>query len=153
MTKDCTLTQVIFAAFSDLPAVNFHWRTIHWRAIPIQTHYSDLSKWSKAHLLVDCPREAFVAFVEWVLVCNESPFTICSGQEDIASPTPCPETSQVCVPATTAVPVGLLVEFESMEWSPAHTTTVEVMLDLVFVDIYCINDFKEDVSIFPLSPL
>lgn len=97
---------------------------------------------------MDGPREDIVAFVEWVLVYNKSPFTICPGQKDIASPTPRPETSQVCVPATTAVPVGLIVEFESMEWSPAHTTTVEVMLDLVFVDIYGIDEFKEDVSFF-----
>lgn len=56
----------------------------------------------------------------------------------------------MCVPATSAVPMGLLLEFESMEWSPAHTSAVEVMLDPVSVDIYCIDEFKEHVSLFSL---
>ncbi|ROL53998.1 hypothetical protein DPX16_15596, partial [Anabarilius grahami] len=46
---------------------------------------------SKARLPVDGPRGDFAAYVEWVLVNNESPFTICLTEE---SPTPDPEPSQ-----------------------------------------------------------
>ncbi|ROL33025.1 Blood vessel epicardial substance [Anabarilius grahami] len=105
------------------------------------------------------------AFVEWVLVNNESAFAICIAENN-TSPTPYPEPSQpsprqaeqthqpttdtepepvvdnepkepepypapepepsdafdhVREPATSPVPEKVLMEYEGMEWSPAHT--------------------------------
>ncbi|ROL51854.1 hypothetical protein DPX16_19373 [Anabarilius grahami] len=58
-------------------------------------YFSGLSKRSRAHLPGSGPRKDFAAFVEWVLVNNNSPFTICPAEEDFAtSPTPLPETNQ-----------------------------------------------------------
>ncbi|KAI2650574.1 Streptococcal surface protein A [Labeo rohita] len=39
-------------------------------------------------------REDFAAFVEWVLVNNDCPFTVCPSDEDLTIPTPNPEPSQ-----------------------------------------------------------
>lgn len=55
-------------------------------------YYTSLSKWSKARLPVDSPQENFAAFAEWVLVGNESPFTI--SPVDVTSHAPHPEPSQ-----------------------------------------------------------
>ncbi|ROK87099.1 hypothetical protein DPX16_10239 [Anabarilius grahami] len=66
-----------------------------------QTHFPDLfyfsslSERSRACLPGSGPCKDFAAFVEWVLVNNNSPFTIGPAEEDFAtSPTPLPETNQ-----------------------------------------------------------
>lgn len=51
----------------------------------------------KANLPVDGPRGSFTEY-EWVLVQNNSPFTVCIMNEDITSPTPDPEPSQPAMP-------------------------------------------------------
>ncbi|ROL27920.1 hypothetical protein DPX16_11050 [Anabarilius grahami] len=43
-------------------------------------------------------------------------------------PEPHSESDQVCEPATSSVPVGLLVEYEGVEESPAHTPVAEILL-------------------------
>lgn len=43
---------------------------------------------------MDVPLESLVEYVEWVRVQCNSSFTFCIVDEDIASPTPDPETSQ-----------------------------------------------------------
>ncbi|XDV17555.1 hypothetical protein PO909_023395 [Leuciscus waleckii] len=57
------------------------------------------------------------------------------------------ESDQVCVPATSTIPVGLLVEFEGMEWNPAHTTGVEEMLSPISVEIHGMDEFKENAAL------
>ncbi|ROL51942.1 hypothetical protein DPX16_19461 [Anabarilius grahami] len=58
-------------------------------------YISSLSERSRTRLPGSGPPEDFAAFVEWVLVCNSSPFTIGPAEDDFAtSPTPLPETNQ-----------------------------------------------------------
>lgn len=45
-------------------------------------------------------------------------------------PAPNEESDQVCELATSSVSVCMLVKFEGMEWSPAHTPTTEGELHL-----------------------
>lgn len=47
-----------------------------------------------------------------------------------SEPEPRQMSDQVREPATSSVPVGLLLEFKGMEVSPAHTPTDVVMLGL-----------------------
>jgi len=96
-----------------------------------------------------------------------SPYTICAEKEDVTSPTldpeleptsmstsePTPEhniapepepnsvSDQVSEPATLSVPVGVLVEFKGMDWSPTHTHTAEGELSLASVKLF--RDLKE----------
>lgn len=60
-------------------------------------HLLEALTWDFLHLVcqTDGPKEDFAAFVEWVLVNNNSPFTIGPAEDDsISSPTPpLPETS------------------------------------------------------------
>ncbi|ROL46443.1 hypothetical protein DPX16_21627 [Anabarilius grahami] len=65
------------------------------------THYPDCSLYDfttpasgNACLPVNCPREDFATYVEWVLVNNGSAFTICPAEDDITSPTLDAEPSQ-----------------------------------------------------------
>lgn len=49
----------------------------------------------KAHVPAGGPKENFAAYMEWVLVHNESPFTVCPADNNFTtSPTPLPETNQ-----------------------------------------------------------
>ncbi|ROJ62551.1 hypothetical protein DPX16_21537 [Anabarilius grahami] len=58
-------------------------------------YISSLSKRSRARLPGSGPRKDFAAFVEWVLVSNNSPFTVSPAEDDFAtSPTPLAEASQ-----------------------------------------------------------
>ncbi len=50
-------------------------------------------------------------------------------------PEPNKESDQVCGPATTPVPVGILVGYKGSEEGPAHITTTEGELQLAFVDL------------------
>ncbi|XP_048041417.1 uncharacterized protein LOC125265325 [Megalobrama amblycephala] len=92
----------------------------------------------------------FKEYVDWVLLRNGCPFTICEKEDDDSAPstTTSPVTDQpeptlkpeanvvpecepeessveVCEPATTSVPKGILVEFEGMKWSPSPSTAAE----------------------------
>ncbi|ROL54308.1 hypothetical protein DPX16_10731 [Anabarilius grahami] len=54
-----------------------------------------LSEQSRARLPGSGPQKDFAALVEWVLVSNDSPFTVGPAEDDFAtSPTPLPEASQ-----------------------------------------------------------
>ncbi|KAL0181961.1 hypothetical protein M9458_021336, partial [Cirrhinus mrigala] len=53
-------------------------------------------------------------------------------------------SDQVCEPATSSVPVGVLVQLERMEWGPADIPVAESELQLVSVG-YCEN-LEEDMS-------
>lgn len=44
---------------------------------------------------VDGPRGSFTEYVEWLLVLNDSPFTVCPVDADITNPTSDPESSQL----------------------------------------------------------
>ncbi|ROL55393.1 hypothetical protein DPX16_20769 [Anabarilius grahami] len=55
-------------------------------------YHTGLSERSKARIPAGSPTEDFAAYVEWVLVNNNSPFTICPAEDD-TSTTPHPETS------------------------------------------------------------
>ncbi|CAM4693872.1 unnamed protein product [Leuciscus chuanchicus] len=112
---------------------------------------------AKARLSVNGPREEFATYVEWVLVYNGLDPIV--SPED-TSPTPNPESSQtppcemdktpeptadgeqapegvteymsdqVCEPATLSIAVGVLVEIEGMELSPAYNpaTVLEMII-------------------------
>lgn len=56
--------------------------------------HTGLNEWSKSRLPVEGPRPTFTIYVEWVLVQNDSPFTVYIADEDNTGPTPDPETSQ-----------------------------------------------------------
>ncbi|XP_052423225.1 uncharacterized protein LOC127966349 [Carassius gibelio] len=134
----------------------------------------------------DGPREDFAAFVEWTLARNGSPLTVCPI-EDLASPTPDPETSQppsrrtepeptaaaesepstdrepdlesatdqVCEPATLCI-VGVLVEIEGVEESPAHTPATEGELFAVseshMEQVLDLMDWSTETSQFLVIP-
>ncbi|XP_052461335.1 uncharacterized protein LOC128019410 [Carassius gibelio] len=134
----------------------------------------------------DGPREDFAAFVEWTLARNGSPLTVCPI-EDLASPTPDPETSQppsrrtepeptaaaesepstdrepdlesatdqVCEPATLCI-VGVLVEIEGVEESPAHTPATEGELYAVseshMEQVLDLMDWSTETSQFLVIP-
>ncbi|XP_058625419.1 uncharacterized protein LOC131536483 [Onychostoma macrolepis] len=141
-------------------------------------YISSLSERCKARLPANGPKEDFAACVEWVLENNGLFFSICLSEEDISSPTPEPETSQpsprytepepqissdqVREPATSSVLNGVLVVYESLEGSPAHTPTTEGELHLVsrsyqeeHMDIFLmdlIDWFGEVLTCAPESP-
>ncbi|KTF97464.1 hypothetical protein cypCar_00023353 [Cyprinus carpio] len=58
-------------------------------------YYASLSERCKARLPGNGPKEDFATFMEWVRENNGSQFTVCPPEEDISSPTPEPETSQL----------------------------------------------------------
>lgn len=60
----------------------------------------------------------------------------------VLEPEPIMESVQVREPAPVSIPEGVLVEFECMEWSPAHTPTTEGVLCLVHKEWY---DDSDDV--------
>ncbi|XP_058617738.1 uncharacterized protein LOC131531178 [Onychostoma macrolepis] len=69
-------------------------------------YFTSLSERSKARVPAGGPKEDFAAFVEWVLIHNESAFTIDPVEDDIATgPTPpLPETSQPSPRSTEILP-------------------------------------------------
>ncbi|ROL49044.1 hypothetical protein DPX16_16659 [Anabarilius grahami] len=79
--------------------------TLDFLELACLTHYPDrslcvfyissLSERSRARLPGSGPQKDFAALVEWVLVSNDSPFTVGPAEDDFAtSPTPLPEASQ-----------------------------------------------------------
>ncbi|ROL54991.1 hypothetical protein DPX16_5020 [Anabarilius grahami] len=79
--------------------------TLDFLELACQTHFpnrslcvfyhSSLSERSRAHLPGSGPWKDFAAFMEWVLVSNNSPFIIGPAEENFTtSPTPLPETNQ-----------------------------------------------------------
>ncbi|XP_073699617.1 uncharacterized protein [Garra rufa] len=64
-------------------------------------YHASLSEPCKARLPANGPREDFAAFVEWALESNGLYFSVCPVQEDLSSPTPDPEPSQLSSPRST----------------------------------------------------
>lgn len=60
-----------------------------------------------------------------------------------------PEESsdEVCEPATTSVPEGILVEFEGMKWSPSPSTVAEGNSLIYWVTVSCLFNFPAPVSL------
>lgn len=57
-------------------------------------YHASLSERLKACVPVNGPKEDFAAYVEWVLVNNDSSFTVYPVEDNFStSPTPPPETS------------------------------------------------------------
>ncbi|XDV46013.1 hypothetical protein PO909_013997 [Leuciscus waleckii] len=60
------------------------------------------------------------------------------------------EADQVCEPATLSMPVGVLVKFVGMEWSPAYTPEAEGELHMASRNFY--KEVQEDISLSLPSP-
>ena len=54
------------------------------------------------------------------------------------------QTEQVCEPIPVSVPVGILTEYEGMEWSPVHTPGAAV--DMMNLNPCGIKEYEEIVS-------
>ncbi len=97
-------------------------------------YYTSLSERCKARLPANGPKEEFAAFVEWVLVNCGSHFTIGTAEEEFTSVTPCDT-------------MGILMEIEGLEGSPAHTPATEGELQLASGHNY----YEELMDIFQLD--
>lgn len=54
------------------------------------------------------PLGSFAEFVEWVLVCNDSPYTVCPAEEELTSPTPTPAPPETSHPPPASDPTVML---------------------------------------------
>lgn len=70
-------------------------------------YITSLSERSKARLPADGPKEDFAAFVEWVLVNNNSPFTIGAAEDGIVT-SPTPASAEASYPPPTSDSMEML---------------------------------------------
>lgn len=75
--------------------------------------------------------------MEWELANNNSLLTVCLTGEPELTPKPnfIPESYQLREQATPSVPVGVLVEYEGMDWNPDHTPDTEGEMCLASVNV------------------
>lgn len=122
------------------PVDSSNWQAL-WIFLMVPCVHStwSLNERTKARLPCVGPTGSFAEFIEWVLVCKESLFTIGllrymslhprKGWRELLPRRP--GSKQVCEPATPFIAEGVLLELKGWEESPTNNPTAvnEIMMD------------------------